>query len=119
MATVQRPVTLVPLWDYNACMRVIAVGTLKRFWTRHPDAEQPLKAWYDEARNANWFVPRDIKNRYASASFVGGNRVVFNIKGNDYRLIVAVAWRFQAVYIKFIGTHAEYDRIDAATVEKS
>ncbi|HEU0276744.1 MAG TPA: type II toxin-antitoxin system HigB family toxin [Rhodanobacteraceae bacterium] len=99
-------------------MRVIAVATLKRFWAKHPAAEQPLKAWYDEARHARWSTPQDIKNHYASTSFVGSNRVVFNIKGNDYRLIVAVAWHFQAVYIKFVGTHAEYDRVDAATVEK-
>ena len=99
-------------------MRVIAIKALRDFWARHPDAEQPLKAWYDEARHAQWTTPQDIKARYASASFVGGNRVVFNIKGNDYRLVVAVAYRFQAAYIKFIGTHAEYDRIDAATVEE-
>jgi mRNA interferase HigB len=98
-------------------MTVVAVSTLKRFWERHPDSEQPLRAWYDEARHASWATPQDIRNRYASASFVGHNRVVFNIKGNDYRLIVAVAYRFQAAYIKFIGTHAEYDRIDAVTVE--
>lgn len=99
-------------------MKVIAVSTLRRFWARHPDAEQPLKAWYDEARRAIWRSPQDIRNRYASASFVGNNRVVFNIKGNDYRLVVALAWRYQAVYIKFVGTHVEYDRVDAATVEK-
>ncbi|WIG54876.1 MAG: putative membrane protein [Rhodanobacteraceae bacterium] len=94
------------------------MATLKRFWARHPAAEQPLKAWYDEARHAKWSTPQDIKDRYASASFIGKNRVVFNIKGNDYRLIVAVAWHFQAVYIKFVGTHAEYNRVDARTVEK-
>lgn len=99
-------------------MRVIAVGTLRSFWACHADAEQPLKAWYDEAKHATWATPQDIKDRYASVSFVGKNRVVFNIKGNDYRLIVAVAWRFQAIYIKFVGTHAEYDAIDAATVEE-
>jgi mRNA interferase HigB len=99
-------------------MKVVAVSTLRRFWASHPDAEQPLKAWYDEARNAAWKAPQDIRRHYASASFVGRNRVVFNIKGNDYRLTGAVAWRFQAVYIKFLGTHAEYDRVDAATVEK-
>lgn len=98
-------------------MKVIAVGALRDFWGRHPDAEQALKAWYDEAKHAVWRTPQDIRDRYASASFVGHNRVVFNIKGNDYRLIVAVAYRFQAIYIKFIGTHAEYDRVDAATVE--
>ncbi|MGH8118885.1 MAG: type II toxin-antitoxin system HigB family toxin [Rhodanobacteraceae bacterium] len=95
------------------------MSTLRTFWMHHPDAEQPLKAWHDEARHARWTKPSDVKMRYASASFVGRNRVVFNIEGNDYRLIVAVAWRFQSVYIKFVGTHAEYDRIDAATVEDS
>ena len=98
-------------------MKVIAVSTLKRFWARHPDAAQPLKAWYDEAKHACWATPQDIKRHYASASFVGNNRVVFNIKGNDYRLIVAMAYRFGAVYIKFVGTHAQYNRVDAATVE--
>jgi len=98
-------------------MKIVAIGTLRRFWQRYPDSEQPLKAWYDEAKHANWTTPQLIRNRYASASFVGKNRVVFNIKGNDYRLIVAVAYRFQAVYIKFVGTHAEYDRVDAGTVE--
>jgi mRNA interferase HigB len=98
-------------------MKVVAVRSLRGFWERHPDSEQPLKAWYDEAKHASWNTPHDIRNHYASASFIGRNRVVFNIKGNDYRLIVAIAYRFQAVYIKFIGTHAEYNRIDAATVE--
>ena len=98
-------------------MKIVAIGALKGFWLRHPDAEQPLKAWYDEARHATWATPQDIKDHYASASFVGHNRVVFNLKGNRYRLVVAVAYRFQAIYIKFVGTHAEYDRVDAATVE--
>ena len=99
-------------------MRVISVGALRAFWERHPDSEQPLKAWYGEAKHAAWSTPQDIRRHYASASFVGKNRVVFNITGNDCRLIVAVAYRFQAVYIKFLGTPAEYDRIDAATVEE-
>jgi mRNA interferase HigB len=98
-------------------MRVVALGALRSFWDIHAEAEQPLKAWYDEARSAEWRTPVDIKARHASASFVGRNRVVFNIKGNQYRLVVAVAYRFQAVYIKFVGTHADYDRVDAATVE--
>jgi mRNA interferase HigB len=100
-------------------MKIVAVATLRSFWKRHPDSEQPLKAWYDEAKHANWTTPQSIRSRYASASFVGRNRVVFNIKGNDYRLVVAVAYRFRAVYIKFVGTHAQYDRIDAATVESA
>ncbi|RXZ42680.1 type II toxin-antitoxin system HigB family toxin [Crenobacter cavernae] len=98
-------------------MRVIALKNLLAFAQRHPLADQALRAWYEEAIKSSWQTPQDIKARYASASFVGHNRVVFNIKGNDYRLIVAVAYRFGAVYIKFIGTHAEYDKIDAATVE--
>jgi mRNA interferase HigB len=98
-------------------MRVIAVTTLRAFWARHPDAEQPLKAWYEEVLNATWAQPADIKAHYRSASILKNRRVVFNIKGNDYRLIVAVAYRLQIVYVKFVGTHAEYDAIDAATVE--
>jgi len=99
-------------------MRVISQAKLKTFYTRHSSAEQALKAWYDEAKKAFWETPQQIKDQYRSASFVGHNRVVFNIQGNKYRLIVAVAYRFGAVYIKFIGTHAEYDAIDAATVDQ-
>jgi mRNA interferase HigB len=98
-------------------MKIIATSTLKAFWEAHPDAEQALKAWVDEARKAYWTSPQDIKALYRSASFLKNNRVVFNIKGNDYRLVVAVAYRVGIVYIKFIGTHAQYDAIDAATVE--
>jgi mRNA interferase HigB len=98
-------------------MRVIAKKCLVRFWAKHADSEQPLKAWYDEATNARWTSPQDIKNQYRSASFIGKNRVVFNIKGNDYRLIVAVAYRFGVVYIKFIGSHSAYDRINAEIVD--
>ncbi|MGN6830623.1 type II toxin-antitoxin system HigB family toxin [Paucibacter sp. M5-1] len=98
-------------------MRVIAVKQLRDFWLRHPDAEQALRAWFDEASKARWLTPQDIKRAYASASFLAGRRVVFNIRGNQYRLVVAVAYRYEAVYIKFIGTHAQYDAIDAASVE--
>lgn len=98
-------------------MRVIAKRTLLAYAAKHPDAEQPLRAWYDEAASAIWKTPQDIKDHYASASFVANNRVVFNIKGNEYRLVVAVAYRFGVVFIKFIGTHKQYDKIDAATVE--
>ncbi|WP_421575300.1 type II toxin-antitoxin system HigB family toxin [Stenotrophomonas maltophilia] len=98
-------------------MRILAKPVLERFWVKHPAAEQSLKAWYDEAKNAEWRTPQDIRNHYATASFVANNRVVFNIKGNDYRLVVAIAYQYQAVYIKFIGTHAQYDAIDVTTVE--
>lgn len=77
-----------------------------------------LTAWHEESGNAKWATPADIKARYANASFVANNRVVFNIKGNDYRLIVAVAYKMQYVFIKFVGTHKQYDAVDAATVDQ-
>lgn len=98
-------------------MRVIAVSTLRDFWQRYPDAEQPLRAWYEESTNAAWTQPADIKAQYRSASVLKNRRVVFNIKGNDYRLIVAVAYKLQVVYVKFVGTHREYEAVDAETVD--
>lgn len=98
-------------------MRVIALKHIRDFCLLHPRAAPSLRAWTEEARLASWKTPQAIKDRYASASFLSNNRVVFNIKGNDYRLVVAVAYRFEAVYVKFIGTHAQYDAIDAQTVE--
>jgi mRNA interferase HigB len=99
-------------------MRVIAIRTLKEFWKKpeNKDAEQALRAWYVEAKEAEWKGPNDIKAKYQPASIVGNNRVVFNIKGNKYRLIVAIKYDFQIVYIRFIGTHKEYDAIDARTI---
>ncbi len=108
---------IVPIWDYAGCMRIVAKKNLLAFCGTHAAARQSLLAWHEEAVRAVWTTPQDIKDRYASASFVGHNRVVFNIKGNAYRLIVAVAYRIGVVYIKFIGTHAEYDAIDAETIE--
>ena len=98
-------------------MRVIAVSTLRTFWERHADAEQPLKAWYAEACKAAWSKPADLKAHYRSASILKNRRVVFNIKGNEYRLVVAIAYKLQIVYVKFVGTHREYDAVDAETVE--
>ena len=98
-------------------MRVVAVKTLRDFWVAHPDCEQSLLAWFDEVSNATWTQPPDIKAAYASASILKSRRVVFNIKGNDYRLIVAVAYGLGVVYVKFIGTHKQYDMINAETVE--
>ena len=100
-------------------MRVIAVSTLRAFWERHPDVEQPLKAWYEEATNATWAQPADIKARYRSASVLKNRRVVFNVKGNDYRLIVAIAYKLQIVCVKFVGTHQEYDAVDAQTIDSA
>ena len=100
-------------------MRVIAVSTLKAFWEQpvYRDAEQPLKAWFEEVSHANWQQPSDIKAQYGSASILKNRRVVFNIKGNDYRLVVAVSYKMQLVFVKFIGTHRAYDAIDAETIE--
>lgn len=98
-------------------MRVIAVAALRDFWQQHPDAEQPLKAWFEEASKVSWTQPSDIKAQYRSASILKNRRVVFNIKGNEYRLIVAIAYQLQIVYVKFIGTHQQCDAIDAHTIE--
>lgn len=98
-------------------MRVIAVSHLKAFWELHADAKVPLRTWLDSVHGARWMKPTDITTQFATASVLKSRRVVFNVKGNDYRLVVAVAYRFSAVYVKFIGTHAEYDRINADTVE--
>jgi len=97
-------------------MRIISRKTLKEFWDQHPDARQPLQAWYDDAKHAEWRSSADIKNIYRNASFLANNRVIFNIKGNDYRLIVSVQYAHSILYIRFVGTHREYDRIDAATI---
>jgi mRNA interferase HigB len=97
-------------------MRVIALKTLREFWVSHPDARQQLQAWHEDAKHAVWQSPTDIKAIYRNASIVANNRVVFNIKGNDYRLVVAINYQFGIAYIRFIGTHAEYDRVNAAEV---
>jgi len=97
-------------------MRIIARRTLREFWERHPDTEQALRAWYLDAQGAVWKSPADIKRMYANASILGQNRVVFNIKGNRYRLVVAINYAYQISYIRFVGTHEEYDRIDAGQV---
>jgi mRNA interferase HigB len=97
-------------------MRIIALGTLRDFWRRHPDAEVPLRAWYAIARRAVWRRPPEIKADYRSASFTANNRVIFNIKGNDYRLVVAVHYNRGLMFVRFLGTHRECDRINAADV---
>ncbi len=97
-------------------MRIIARRTLREFRDRHPEAEQALRAWYHDARGADWQSPEAIKRVYANASILGENRVVFNIKGNRYRLVAAINYDYQICYIRFVGTHQEYDRIDAERV---
>ena len=97
-------------------MRIIAKRTLRTFWEREPRAEQPLKAWYAVARKVDWSSPADVKAVYGNASIVGGNRVVFNIGGNRYRLVVRFDYSRRIGFVRFAGTHAEYDRIDATQV---
>jgi len=97
-------------------MRIISRKRLVEFWQLHPDAEQPLRAWYAEAKKANWRSPTEIKSTYRNVSLLANNRVVFNIKGNDYRLIVIIEYKQNKIFIRFIGTHQEYDRIDATNV---
>ena len=97
-------------------MRIIAKRTLREFWILHGNAEGPLKAWHAEARVVSWRRPADIKARYASASILRGNRVVFNIGGNKYRLIVEIHYASEIVFIRFVGTHQQYDAIDAEVV---
>ena len=86
------------------------------FWQKYPDAEQALKTWYGIVRRAKWQRPSDIREIFGSADFLQNNRVCFNIRGNNYRLVVKVIYELQRVYIRFIGTHSEYDRIDANTI---
>jgi mRNA interferase HigB len=96
--------------------RIFAKSTLKLFWVKHPDSEQYLKTWYDSAMNADWKTPDDVKHTYANASILQNGRIVFNVKGNNYRLIVKFNFEKQWAFIRFIGTHDEYARIDANTI---
>ncbi|MGB3851334.1 MAG: type II toxin-antitoxin system HigB family toxin [Tunicatimonas sp.] len=96
--------------------RVFAKRTLRKFWEKHADSEQYLKTWYDTAMHTDWRNPNDVKNTYAHASVLKDQRIVFNIKGNDYRLVVKFNFEKQWAFVRFIGTHAEYDRIDANTI---
>jgi mRNA interferase HigB len=96
-------------------MRVIARRTLRSFWSKHSDAEGPLKAWFAEAHKATWRGMMDIKKDFATASIIDGETVVFNIGGNKYRLVVKLWFRGRAVWIKFIGTHRKYDEIEDVT----
>ena len=100
-------------------MRVISKQTLRRFWegaSGRDDARRALEAWHREARRAAWRSPQDIKRQYASASVLKGSRVVFNICGNRYRLVVRINFSLQIVFVRFVGTHTQYDAIDAETV---
>jgi mRNA interferase HigB len=96
--------------------RIIAKRTLREFWTKHAESEQYLKTWYETAKSSNWRSPNEVKQTYANASILQDSRIVFNIKGNSYRLIVKFNFERQWAFIRFIGTHAEYDKINANTI---
>lgn len=101
-------------------MRIIKQKTLEKYWNieRYKKAEPALKAWHKETEAAEWSSPVDVKAQYKSASIINSERVVFNICGNKYRLIVAIRYDLKIVFIKYFGTHGEYDEVDAATVEE-
>lgn len=96
--------------------RIFVKGTLRDYWEIHPETEQYLKTWYDTAINANWKTPSDVKQNYANASILKDSRIVFNIKGNSHRLIAKFNFEKQWIFIRFIGTHSEYDKIDVNTI---
>jgi len=96
--------------------RIFSKSTLSEYWKTHPDSEQYLKTWYDTAMNSDWRTPNDVKQTYANASILKDSRIVFNIRGNSYRLVAKLNFEKQWIFIRFLGTHAEYHKIDANTI---
>ena len=111
-------ISLLPKWDMMAGVRVIAKIRHKKFWEmpQYSDAKGPLESWHDESVKANWASPQDVKSQYGNASICGKNRVVFNIGGNKYRLVVEIQYQAGIVWVKFIGTHAQYNTIDVESI---
>lgn len=101
---------------YDALVNVVTKRRLQEFWTRHPRAKGPLEAWYRIVRDALWDGPHDVRAQFNSADFVADNRVIFDVGGNNYRVVVRISYRFKQVLVKFVGTHADYDDIDPNTV---
>lgn len=99
-------------------MRIIAFRTIREFFEKpeYQDSEPSLRAWYHDAKSAEWKSSNELKHQYKNASIVGEGRAVFNIKGNSYRLVVAIDYEFQIIFIRFIGTHKQYDKIDVKTI---
>jgi mRNA interferase HigB len=96
--------------------RIFAKSTLREFWEKHPESEQYLKTWFDTVNSSNWKSPNDVKQTYANASILKESRIVFNIKGNAFRLVAKFNFEKQWVFIRFIGTHEEYDKIDVTKI---
>lgn len=97
-------------------MRVIAIKTLRGYLGKFSDAEQPILSWLEELEAANWNTPNELKDQFQNASIISNKRVVFNIHGNKYRLIVDIEYRLKIVFIVWFGTHKEYDKIDAKKI---
>jgi mRNA interferase HigB len=96
--------------------RIFAKSALREYWDKHPDIEQYLKTWYDTALNSDWRTPNEVKQTYVNASILKDSRIVFNIKGNSHRLVAKFNFQKQWIFIRFIGTHNEYDKIDVNTI---
>lgn len=97
-------------------MHIISRPKLIAYWTKHPDAELPLQVWFKRVRTAKWKSINDVKKDFPKADYVGNDRIVFDIKGNHYRIVVMAFFTGQKLFIRFVGTHAEYDKIDAKTI---
>ena len=97
-------------------MHIISRPELMKFWKKHPDAETPLKLWFKKVKQAKWNTINDLKKDFPTADYVGNNRIVFDIKGNKYRIIVLAFFKGQKIFIRFVGTHAEYDKINAIAI---
>jgi mRNA interferase HigB len=97
-------------------MRIISLRTLREFWEEHPEAQHAIAAWYHEVKRAIWKTSADVKETYRTADILSNGRVVFNIRRNDYRIIVAIHYKSEIVFIRFVGTHEEYDKVDAETI---
>ena len=97
-------------------MHILTRKRLENFWISEPEVEQALKTWFKIAENAHWKCPNDIKKLYPSADPIAGNRMIFNIKGKHYRLVVKIHYNTETIYIRFVGTHEEYNKINAVTI---
>lgn len=98
-------------------MRIIAKSTLRNFWEVHNDAEQPLKDWYFLVKQTDWESPNEVKETFGNASLIGNNRVIFNIKGNDFRLVTEIDYELKFIFILWVGTHKDYDKIDTKNIK--
>lgn len=112
------PLAMVPSWDYIAFMRIIALSALKAFWENpaYADAREPLLAWHRFVLKADWASPADLRAGLRSASILRDGRVIFNIAGNKYRLVAWINYPYRVVYVRFVGTHAQYDAIDPQNI---